>query len=72
MYAAAHAKANPDKPAIVMATGGQVVTYAEYEATANRFAHLLRDAGLHRRDHMAIFMDNDYRMLLSEGGAERT
>ena len=72
MYAAKHAEAHPDKPAIVMATSGEVVTFAEYEAAANRVAHLLRDTGLRRRDHMAIFMENDPRMLMSEGGGERT
>jgi len=72
MYAAQFAEEDPDKPAIVMATSGEVVTFAEYEATANRMAHLLRSTGLERRDHMAIFMDNDPRMLMCEGGAERT
>jgi long-chain acyl-CoA synthetase len=55
-----------------MAGSGEVVTFAAYEAAANRVAHLLRDSGLHRRDHVAIFMDNDHRMLMCEGGAERT
>ncbi len=72
MYTARHVKKDPDKPAIVMAPSGEVVTFAEYEATANRFAHLLRDAGLRQRDHMAVFMENDPRMLIAEGGAERT
>ena len=72
MYAAEHARTTPDKPAIVMATSGEVVTFAQYEAGANRVAHLLRDTGLRRLDHVAIFMDNDPRMLISEGGAERT
>src|SRR5438067_2793354 len=72
MYAAEAAAAEPEKPAIVMATGGDVVTFGEYEATANRFAHLLRETGLRRRDNMAIFMENDPRMLMAEGGAERT
>jgi len=72
VYAAKHAEAHPDKPAIVMATSGQVVTFAEYEAAANQMAHLLRETGLSHRDHMAIFMDNDPRMLEVEGGAERT
>jgi long-chain acyl-CoA synthetase len=72
MYAAKHAAAHPDKPAIVMASSGEVVTFAEYEAAANRVAHWLRRAGLRRRDHLAIFMDNDPRMLVCEGAAERT
>jgi acyl-CoA synthetase (AMP-forming)/AMP-acid ligase II len=72
MYAARHVEENPDKPAIVMAGSGEVVTFAEYEATANRFAHFLRDVGLCRRDHIALFMENDPHMLIAEGGAERT
>jgi len=35
-------------------------------------AHLLRATGLRRGDHMAVFMENDARMLLTEAGAERT
>jgi long-chain acyl-CoA synthetase len=72
MYAAEHARKNPDKPAIIMATGGEVVTYGEYEAAANRFAHLVRDSGLVRGDHLAIFSDNNPSMLVAEGGSERT
>ncbi len=47
------------------------MSFAEYEAAANQVAHLLRDTGLRRADHAAIFMTNDHRMLISEGGAER-
>jgi len=72
MYAAEAARAHPDKAAIIMASGGEVVTFAEYEAAANRVAHLFRDTGLRRGDHVAIFMDNDHRMLITEGGAERS
>jgi fatty-acyl-CoA synthase/long-chain acyl-CoA synthetase len=74
MYAAEYAKSHPDKPAIVMAASGEVVTFGQYEACANRVARMLRGAGLQRRDHVAIFMDNDPRMLMlmCEGGAERT
>ena len=49
MYAAKYAEAHPDKPAIIMATSGEVVTFARFEATANQMAHLLRDTGLVRR-----------------------
>ena len=72
MYAADHARAHPDQPAIVMANSGQLVTYAEYEASANQAAHFLRDTGMRRGDHMAIYMENSPRMLISEGAAERT
>ena len=72
MYARRYADSDPDKPAIVMANGGDVVTFAEYEAAANQVARMLRETGLRRLDHMAIFMDNEPRMLTCEGGAERT
>ena len=40
-----------------MASTGESVSYAEYEARTNRLAHLLRDRGLGRLDHYAIFME---------------
>jgi acyl-CoA synthetase (AMP-forming)/AMP-acid ligase II len=72
LYPGKYALDHPDRPAIIMATGGEVVTYADYERRANRVAHLLRDHGLKRGDHIAIFMENNPRMLEIEGGAERT
>jgi long-chain acyl-CoA synthetase len=72
MYARQHAENHPDKPAIIMATSGETVTFAEFEGRANRVAHLLRAAGLKRGDHIAIFMENSIRMLEVEAGAERT
>src|SRR3954454_20905603 len=55
-----------------MATGGEVLTFGEYEAAADRVAHLFRDQGLRRLDHVAFFMENNLRLLECEGGAERT
>ena len=72
MYAAEHAQKNPDQPAFIMATSGAVTTYAEYEANANRLAHLFRDQGLRKLDHVAFLMENNIRMLEAEGAAERT
>lgn len=53
-----HAKATPDKPAIIMAGSGEVQTYAELDARSSQLAHLFRDAGLERGDHVALFMEN--------------
>ncbi len=72
MYAAETARTDPEKPAIIMATGGEVVTFGEYEAAANRMAHLLRDTGIKRGDHIAVFSDNNPAMLMTEGAGERT
>src|SRR5205814_3928751 len=51
---------------------GQTLTFAEYEAAADRVAQLFGDQGLKRLDHVAFFMENNPRMLECEGGAERT
>ncbi len=72
MYAAEQAEEHPDEAALIMAPSGRVVTWAEYEAGANQVAHLLRDTGLRKGDHMAIFMENDPAVFLTEAGAERT
>ena len=72
MYAARFAAAHPDQPALIMAGSGQTVTFGEYEARANQVAHLIRDHGLVRGDHVAILSENEPDMLAVEGGAERT
>src|SRR5260370_40536061 len=63
--------AHPDKPAIIMASSGETVTFGEYEARSNRVAHLLRDAGLRRGDHLPGFLGNSPPFLGNEGGAPR-
>jgi long-chain acyl-CoA synthetase len=72
MFARQHAENHPDQAAIIMGSTGETVTFAEFEAQANRAAHLLRAAGLKRGDHIAVFMENTIRMLEIEAGAERT
>ena len=71
MYARQHALDHPDQAAIIMATSGEAVTFAEYEARCNAAAHLMRAVGLQRGDHIAVFMENQPRLLEIEGAAER-
>ena len=71
MYPGTHAIQHPDKPCFIMAGTGETVTYAQYEAAANRCAHLLRQHGLKRLDHIAIFMENHPRYLEICGAGER-
>lgn len=52
------AVATPDKPALIMAGTGQVVTFAELEAASNRAAHLLRSLGLKPGDAVAVCLGN--------------
>ena len=63
MYTGKHAHLRPLQPAFIMAATGETVTYAELEARCNRLAHLLRNRGLQRLDHYAIFMENNSRYL---------
>ncbi len=72
VYTARYAQEDPDRCAIIMATTGEAVTFAEYEHRCNRTAHLLRATGLEAGDHISIFMENNARMLEIEGAAERT
>jgi long-chain acyl-CoA synthetase len=71
MFARQHALEHPDQPAVIMASSGGTVTFAEYEARSDALAHLLRAAGLKRGEHIAIFMENQPRLLEIQGGAER-
>ena len=72
MYARRDATERADEPAFIMADGGEVITFREYEDAANRAAQLFRAQGLQTRDHVAFLFDNSPRMLELEGGAERT
>ena len=71
MYAGQHARTHPDRPAFVMASTGESVDYAEFDARTNRLAHVLRAHGLGRLAHYAIFMENNDRYLESCGAGER-
>jgi len=59
MYPGIHSKNFPDKPAVVMANSGEVVTYRQLDERSNQGAHLLRSLGLKRGDHIAICMENN-------------
>ncbi len=52
------ANRNPDKIAYIMAESGQQITYSELEAKANQAAHLFRQLGLQRGDHIALLLEN--------------
>jgi len=58
MYPGVHAAANPDKPAVVMAGSGRVVTYRELEENSARLASALHGLGLREGDVFAMLSDN--------------
>ncbi|MQY23589.1 acyl-CoA synthetase [Nocardia macrotermitis] len=59
MYPGAHAAQFPDKPAVIVAGGTDVVTYRELEERSARLARYLHERGLRRGDHLALLTDND-------------
>ena len=61
MYPAVWSARDPERPAVVMAGSGAVVTYRELEERSNRLAHALADAGLGRGDVVALMMENGPR-----------
>jgi long-chain acyl-CoA synthetase len=71
MYPGEHAEQHPDQPALIMAGSDESLTFAEFEANANRLAHLYRAAGLRRGDHVAFFMENNLRYFETMSAAER-
>jgi acyl-CoA synthetase (AMP-forming)/AMP-acid ligase II len=71
MYPGARAKDHPDKPAVIMAGTGQVVSYRELDEESNRLAHLFRDLGLRRGDHIAFMLENHPRFLTVAWAAQR-
>jgi fatty-acyl-CoA synthase len=66
-----HARRTPDKPAIVMGTAGDVVTYSQLDARSTRAAHALRGHGVGLGGHIAILMENDPALLEVAWAAQR-
>ena len=54
----AYASETPDRPAYIMANSGETVTYRVLDQRSNQIAHLLRNSGIHRGDHIAMMMKN--------------
>ncbi len=69
MFPGDFAASSPDKPAVIMAGSGQVVTYADLDEEANRLSQLLRAAGLQPGDHVALCLENHPRFLSILWGA---
>ncbi|WP_375690121.1 AMP-binding protein [Pseudooceanicola sp. LIPI14-2-Ac024] len=53
----------PDRPAVIEAETGRVITFAEYEAMSNRIAHLARRLGLKPDDHAVVLLENRFDYL---------
>ena len=58
MFPGTHAATNPEKPALIMAGSGRVVTYGQLEERSARLARALHDLGLRKGDVFAMLSDN--------------
>ena len=72
MYPGHHAKTIPDKPAYVMASSGEVVTYGQLDERSNRCARLFREVGLGRGASVAILLENHPRFFEPCWAAQRS
>jgi acyl-CoA synthetase (AMP-forming)/AMP-acid ligase II len=61
----------PDRPAVVMAGDGRVLTYAELEDRSRRVAHLLGSYGLEPGGHVAVLLENRPEFFEAVWGALR-
>ncbi len=67
-----HAQANPDKPAIIMASTGETVTYSNLDKRSNQVAQLYRSRGLQKGDVVAICMENHPQYFPITWGSQRS
>ncbi|MFC5181329.1 acyl-CoA synthetase [Actinomadura harenae] len=62
----------PDKPAVIMAGSGRVLTFRELDEESNRLARLLAAAGLRPGDHIAFMLENHPLFLAVAWAAQRS
>lgn len=72
MYPSEDALQNPERVAFIMASSGARLTYGEFDAAANRLAHLFRAQGLQSGDHVAFLIKNSFASVIAQSAAERT
>jgi acyl-CoA synthetase (AMP-forming)/AMP-acid ligase II len=62
----------PDRPAVIMAGSGRVITYRELNEESNRLAQLLYAEGLRPGDHIAFMLENHPLFLAVAWAAQRS
>jgi fatty-acyl-CoA synthase len=67
----AHAQADPNKPAYIMARTGEAVSYRELTDRSRRAAHAMRDLGAAHGSCVALLMENHLRHLELAWAAQR-
>jgi long-chain acyl-CoA synthetase len=66
-----HASVTPNKAAIIMASTGQQISYAQLNTASNQVANMLRAAGLKAGDVIALMMENCAEFFELAWGAQR-
>jgi long-chain acyl-CoA synthetase len=72
MYPAIHAQTHPHKPAYVMASTGEIVTYRQLHERSNRCAQLFFALGLRPGDGIAFCLENHPRWFEITWAAQRS
>jgi acyl-CoA synthetase (AMP-forming)/AMP-acid ligase II len=72
MHPSIIAKELPDKPAVIMASTGETVTFRQLDEGSNQAAHLFRKLGLKIGDGICIFMENNSRFHEACWAAQRS
>ncbi|WP_169566045.1 AMP-binding protein [Sneathiella limimaris] len=71
MHIREFAVSQPEKPAVIMAETGEIITYKELDERSNQVAQFFRAAGLQVGDHIAFLMENNNRYHELLWGAQR-
>ncbi len=72
MYIGTRAQETPDKPAVINASTGELLSYRELDRRSVQIARLLRSRGLQRGDRVAVFMENHIEYMAVVWAALRT
>ena len=71
MHPSIHAKTHPDRAAIIMASSGKTISFAELDRNSNRVAQLFRSRNIEIGDTVAICMENNEHFFDLVWGAQR-
>ncbi|MEM6703670.1 MAG: AMP-binding protein [Acidobacteriota bacterium] len=72
MYPGTYAQSHPDKPAYIMASTGETVTYAELDRDSMKIAQLFRSRGLEPESGVALFLTNHSSFFKIAWAAQRS
>ena len=70
-HIAIHAKEAPSRPAFVMGTTGDMISYSELDTRSRKLARYLNEQGIVLGDHLAIMMDNNEDYFVVSWAAQR-